>query len=348
MNTIARHIGGPTSAVRRVRRKGLLVAFCVAFLCSIGDIRVVEAASIGRADKVVLDVRSVMPQGERRLVVNADVLKDDIVETKVRSATRLVFRDGTYLSMGPSSRVRIADLPVAQDDDSSFVVEATEGVFKFVSGQMRSDRYRIETPAGTIGVRGTIVWLYVDGAGNAEVASQVGEVRPCAAGTCRDLVRGEYSQMRKGRVPTPPAPVPDAFYDRIRDMVARLMVDGTGSRHAPLPPNYLFATDDVENESVSADPSSNLQIQRAGIRGPGSTFVDTQQPGDEDRRRLKSSALQPPPPTPRPADAKEPVPVPAPPTGLLLMSGLAAWLGSARLISRTRMRGGLRNPDVSA
>jgi hypothetical protein len=339
------------------------VSCCLVLLFLIGDIRVGEAASIGRAEKVVLDVRSVMPKGERRLVVNADVFKDDIVETKARSATRLVFRDETYLSMGPKSRVRIADLPVAQDDDSPFVVEATEGVFKFVSGRMRSERYRIETPAGTIGVRGTIVWLYVDAAGNAEVASQVGEVRPCGAGTCRHLVRGEYSQMRKGQVPTPPAPVPDAFYDRIRDMVARLMLDGTGARNAPLPPNYLFAADGDGEANTSAPPSNSLQTARAGIRGPGSTFVDTPQPGepdrlpqrdeppqpgDEDRGRVQSDRSQPPPPDPRPPDAAEPVLVPGPPTGLLLLSGLATWLGLARLASRARRRGARRQPDDRA
>ena len=206
----------------------IAVTFCVLLLISTLWPASLSAASdgIGKAEKVVLDVRSLMPQGERRLVVNADVFKDEVVETKDRSATRLVFRDETYLSMGPNSKVRIADLPVAQDSDRPFVVEATSGVFKFVSGQLRSDRYRIETPSATIGVRGTIVWLSVSGARLTRVASQTGEVIVCGQGDCVTLIAGEFSQVERGRSPTPPGPVPEDFYALIRDMTARLMIDG--------------------------------------------------------------------------------------------------------------------------
>ena len=57
-----------------------------------------------------------MPEMERRLVVNEDVFRSDTIGTEPSSAVRLVFRDQTYLSMGPGSRVRLANLPVAQDN----------------------------------------------------------------------------------------------------------------------------------------------------------------------------------------------------------------------------------------
>lgn len=205
-----------------------VLASCILIIVSAFSPLSVSAASdgIGKAEKVVLDVRSLLPRGERRLVVNADVFKDEIVETKDRSATRLVFRDETYLSMGPNSKVRIADLPVAQDADRPFVVEATSGVFKFVSGQLRSDQYRIETPSATIGVRGTILWLSVSGTGLTQVASQTGEVIVCGQRDCVTLLAGEYSKVEPDRSPTPPGTIPEDFYALVRDMTARLMMDG--------------------------------------------------------------------------------------------------------------------------
>lgn len=179
---------------------------------------------IGRAEKVVLDVRALMPEAERRLVVNEDVFRDDIIQTEARSATRLVFHDETYLSIGPESRVRLANLPIAQDDGEPFVVDAAQGVFKFVSGRLRSERYQLRTPAATIGVRGTIVWMTVRADGLTEVASQHGEVTVCARGDCVTLQPGQYSRAAPGAAPTPPADVPDAFYAKIRDMLIRLLM----------------------------------------------------------------------------------------------------------------------------
>ena len=96
---------------------------CAALLLAGGPVEARNDPRIGRAEKVVQDVRALMPEMERRLVVNEDVFRNDTIETKHASAARLVFRDETYLSIGPASRVRLANLPVAQDDGKPFVVD---------------------------------------------------------------------------------------------------------------------------------------------------------------------------------------------------------------------------------
>lgn len=243
----------------------LVRSICVALLIMALPTGGVVAASegIGTAEKVVLDVRSLMPHGERRLVVNSDVFQNEVVETKDRSATRLVFRDETYLSMGPNSKVRIANLPVAEDPDRPFVVEATSGVFKFVSGRLRSDQYRIETPTATIGVRGTIVWISVSGTRLTQVASQTGEVFVCAKEDCVTLVAGEATKVESDKAPTPPGLVPDDFYALIRDMTARLMIDGIDGITA--------AIDAAEFQGVykAAKSSRGARSRRASATGPG-------------------------------------------------------------------------------
>ena len=213
-----------TGPARRWLAAGAVMLCAWAVVMVGGEAKARTDPRIGRAEKVVMDVRAVMPEAERRLVVNEDVFRDDVIRTEARSATRLVFHDETYLSIGPESRVRLANLPIARDDGEPFVVDAAKGVFKFVSGRLRSDRYQLKTPAATIGVRGTIVWMTVRADGMTEVASQNGEVTVCAGGDCVTLQPGQYSRAEPGRVPTPPAEVPQDFYAQIRDMLIRLLM----------------------------------------------------------------------------------------------------------------------------
>lgn len=271
------------------------------------------ADEIGQAERVVETVRSVVPTRERRLVVNDDVFRDDIVETADRSAARLVFRDETYLSMGPNSRLTIANLPVARTDDQSFVVEAATGVFKFVSGNLRSDQYRIQTPAATIGIRGTIVWLSVDADRVTEVASQVGEVTVCGSGACVTIKRGEYTRTEPGWRPTPPGAIPDSFRDRVRDMVIRLLLAAEG------PADLYAATDDG---LAGSQPEAVRSTQNGANLQPPPLFP---------RLPNRSSPVEPRDETPTPtAPATSVTDVPAPAPFWLLLVGMACVLASGR------------------
>lgn len=278
---------------RKMRWRGRYAVRCLQSACALVLVSFLgthplSAASngIGKAEKVVLDVRSLMPRGERRLVVNSDVFRNEVVETKDRSATRLVFRDETYLSMGPESKVRIADLPVARDPERPFVVEATSGVFKFVSGRLRSDQYRIETPSATIGVRGTIVWLSISEAGATQVASQTGEVFVCAQGDCVTLTAGKYTQVERGQAPTLPGEVPDSFYSLIRDMTARLMMDGSEGLGAAI---QAAALSGLYQAPRSSTRSSARQAFATGAGGFGRSRSGISSRGGASRLQAGSS-----------------------------------------------------------
>jgi hypothetical protein len=90
------------------------------------------------------------------LVVGADIFIGDRVVTGAQGQVQIKFDDRTELVVGPSSALLIEDY-LLRDDGSAgrLAVNALAGSFRFVTGSAPKDRYRITTPTGTIGVRGT-------------------------------------------------------------------------------------------------------------------------------------------------------------------------------------------------
>jgi hypothetical protein len=107
---------------------------------------------------------------------------------------------------------------------ASFVMTATAGVFRFVSGKLPKESYEIHTPTSTIGIRGTVLSVIVipgdtEGKpakvnvtveeGVAEITSCLGErvslVRPGASTTVSMNSDGICS------APTPPGAQPAEF-----------------------------------------------------------------------------------------------------------------------------------------
>ena len=69
-------------------------------------------------------------------------------------------------------------------------LKATRGTFRWVSGSSKSSAYRINTPFGTLGVRGTVFDFYVNSS-TAAVVLLEGQATFCGNdGVCKRLDRG--------------------------------------------------------------------------------------------------------------------------------------------------------------
>lgn len=96
------------------------------------------------------------PGGTRVLTVGADIAIGDLVETDSTGQVQILFDDGTELVVGPSSQLKIEDYLLRSDGSAGkLAIDALSGTFRFVTGNAPKDRYRIATPTGTIGIRGT-------------------------------------------------------------------------------------------------------------------------------------------------------------------------------------------------
>jgi hypothetical protein len=97
------------------------------------------------------------------LQVGADIRIGDTVVTGPAGQVQIKFSDKTELVVGPNSSLLIEDYLLRADDSAGqFAIKALGGTFRFVTGMAAKDRYRIETPTGTIGVRGTAFDFNVD------------------------------------------------------------------------------------------------------------------------------------------------------------------------------------------
>lgn len=114
------------------------------------------ALEIGKTVVVVKTVTGQVEQSVRRLVINDNVQQNEIIATEPDAASEIVFLDGTKISVGPRARITL-DKFVYDPDPSkgTFFLTASQGVFRFITGNMAHQSYQIKTPNGTIGVRGT-------------------------------------------------------------------------------------------------------------------------------------------------------------------------------------------------
>lgn len=123
------------------------------------------ATEIGVAAAVKTNAESVIGGQTAPLLTGGKLVQDETVRTGPNDTAQLLFIDQTSLSVGPKSEVKldrfVFDPSRAKGD---VVIDATKGVFRFVSGSQDPHSYALKTPVATIGVRGTIVdFLVQDG-----------------------------------------------------------------------------------------------------------------------------------------------------------------------------------------
>jgi hypothetical protein len=172
-----------------MRRGATFVLIAMAALAG----HAVEAAisdqiTIGNTRVVVKTVIGSFEGDLRVLQLEDDVYHNELIETEEESATKLIFLDETTLTLGPESSV-VLDSFVFDPDPSkaSLVMTATKGIFRFASGTLPKNAYRLHTPAATIGIRGTVLDLAIEpdaggGPTVVRIALQEGEA---TVGSCR-------------------------------------------------------------------------------------------------------------------------------------------------------------------
>lgn len=114
--------------------------------------RIGEAASVQNRVVRVNAGRSV------GLSTGGSVFRDETVQTGRAGSAKLVFLDQTNLAIGPRSRVVLDRFIFAgRGTTQALSVNLARGAFRFTTGVLDKRAYKINTPAATIGVRGTVL-----------------------------------------------------------------------------------------------------------------------------------------------------------------------------------------------
>jgi len=158
----------------------LSIAFSAALLLagSVAPAVTQQTAAIGSVNEVRSDAFGTPPGLERRsLAVRSDVFASERIETGRDAWAQLSFLDATSFRVGGASTV-VLDRFIYDPDKKAgeLTIGVTEGVFRFVTGTMKSESYRIRTPSALIGVRGTDFVLAVAPNGSVRVAVNSGAV----------------------------------------------------------------------------------------------------------------------------------------------------------------------------
>ena len=98
----------------------------------------------------------------RQLKVGDRIFQSEAISTGNDAGAQLLFRDETVLNMGPDSSVVLDTLiydPTRHE--GKMAIKAVTGAFRFVTGSGPKNGYKIQTPSGTIGVRGSIVQFWI-------------------------------------------------------------------------------------------------------------------------------------------------------------------------------------------
>lgn len=151
-------------------RRSILIAVLASI--ALAGAPLAQQVDVGAASTVVNRVQGSV--GARTLKSGDRVFQNESIETGADSRSQLLFRDETVLNVGPDSRVTLDRFVYdPARGGSGAAVSVGRGALRFISGNMPSQSYEIRTPAGSIGVRGTIVDIIVYE--NGEVVLQLVE-----------------------------------------------------------------------------------------------------------------------------------------------------------------------------
>ena len=144
-------------------RVKLAVAIALGSMLALqGTIALAQDPKIGSAKSTKNKVEGLVGGKTESLKTGSEVFANETVRTGDAAVADLVFVDNTNLSVGPISVVRLDKFVYDPTGSSgSVVLQATKGAFRFVTGSQDKRAYQINTPFGSLGVRGTIVELVI-------------------------------------------------------------------------------------------------------------------------------------------------------------------------------------------
>lgn len=140
-----------------------------------------DASPIGMIREASGEASITHPNGVTvKAAIGTPVYQGDIIETKGDGAVNITFIDDTSFAVSENARLAIDEYvfdPASQSGENSFSV--LRGVFVFTSGLIGRedpDDVRIETPVGSIGIRGTTIMGHINPDGESRITVVEGAI----------------------------------------------------------------------------------------------------------------------------------------------------------------------------
>jgi hypothetical protein len=163
-----------------------------------------------------------LPIVGRQVVGGEPIFLQDGIKSGARSGMQIMLLDETVFTIGPESELVIDEFVYdPKTNAGKLSAEMTKGVFRFVSGKIAHDKpgdMNLKLPAGTLGVRGTMVAGRVDAAAKSsklvllgegpanDTGAKAGAFEACNAGSCVRVNRPGYGTIIAGPDAAPVRP----------------------------------------------------------------------------------------------------------------------------------------------
>ena len=168
-----------------IKSRNLLCWVLVALLATIPF--VAEAGEkVGEAVRI-----STRVSGSGGALSTGDAIhRDERIRSNSSGQGAFVFEDGTKLAVGPNSAI-VIDQFVYRGGATvqKLAIGASKGTFRWISGKSDHSAYRITTPSGALGVRGTAFDVYVAPNGLTAVTLLNGAAEFCSSKGCQRIDR---------------------------------------------------------------------------------------------------------------------------------------------------------------
>lgn len=130
----------------------------------------------------------------RRAERGAPVAAGETLDTADGRA-QLRFLDGSVVSLQPGTQFRVEQFRFSDQggraaDQDRLVMRFVKGALRAVSGLIGREQYRMDTPVGTIGIRGTEYGASL-GDGGLSVTTYAGLVEVCNSAGCAQIAPGQ-------------------------------------------------------------------------------------------------------------------------------------------------------------
>src|SRR5215208_1290886 len=168
-------------------------------------------APIGKTVQASSTVRATGSAGARVLGAATPVYFMDSLRSNATGVGQFQFVDGTKLVIGPNATI-LVDRFVYKGGRTvqQLGIQATKGVFRWISGQSPSTAYKVSTPYGTMGIRGTAFDFTVRN-GKTYLVLLTGNVRYCNGGSCQVLRQRATSLSLAGAKSASPTISPSSW-----------------------------------------------------------------------------------------------------------------------------------------
>ncbi len=146
------------SSHRSIRHHALVA--CAALALASGGTLAAQPVEIGIAATVRgdVDIRTSDSRKWRDIVRKQRIAWGDMIRTGSKGQLHILLLDRSNFTIVPNTRITIDRFVYNPEESRSFVVRMIEGAFRFMSGRRTpNSTARIDTPTGTIGIRGTII-----------------------------------------------------------------------------------------------------------------------------------------------------------------------------------------------